>query len=158
MLIDAVESKIEELHEYVRHIFSIFVNWFIFFVTVNYATMGWLTKPEANHAPSPTDQDHTLLYIVVVLFMSQNILGISACNMIYKYLAGAHTQIINLESIASALGEVKNGEAVFCSSVPNDTYKSLIQLAKTALALIALAWLLIGIAKISFVVRMLHKL
>lgn len=40
MRVDAVESKIEELYKYVRHIFTIFVNWFIFFVTVSYATMG----------------------------------------------------------------------------------------------------------------------
>ncbi|EUC12651.1 hypothetical protein [Paraburkholderia hospita] len=148
MRIDAVESKIGELHEYVRHIFTVFVNWFIFFVTVNYATMGWLTKPEAaNSTPPQSNQDHTLLYIVVALFVSQNMLGFAACNTIYKYLAGANLQVISLENIASALDEVRNGESVYSSSVPIDTYKSLIYLAKWALVVIAVSWLAIGIAK-----------
>jgi hypothetical protein len=82
-----------------------------------------------------------------VLFISHNILGVSACNTIYKYLAEANFKIIGFENIASTLDEVRNWESVYSSSVPIDTYKGLIRLAKWALVAIAVAWLAIGIAK-----------
>lgn len=142
MRVDAVQNKIEELHQYVRHVFTLFVNWFIFFVTVNYATMGWLTKPDGNKG-----QDLGILYVVVALFISQNLLGIVACNEIYKYLTTVDCKISDLGNIASTLDEIRNGEEIYSSSVPLATYKKIIILAKLALFIIAIAWLSVLIAK-----------
>jgi hypothetical protein len=37
-----IESCVIERHNYARHAFTSTITWFTFFVTINYATMGWL--------------------------------------------------------------------------------------------------------------------
>jgi hypothetical protein len=36
------ENRLKQVHEYIRHIAQLLIAWFTFFVTVNYAVMGWL--------------------------------------------------------------------------------------------------------------------
>ena len=64
-----VRTLIEELHNHIRQNMSLWVQWFVFFVTVNYVAIGWFAEgPKDIHA----------VWIVSVLFMSQCALGVWA--------------------------------------------------------------------------------
>ena len=63
---------VDELHSYCRHTFQLWVQWFTFFLTVNYAALGWFASAigeKKMNNPLP-------LELVGGLFTSQNVLGI----------------------------------------------------------------------------------
>lgn len=66
-------KAIEESHTYVRNNMSLWVQWFTFFITVNYLGFGWFAQDSAKNGkityPRP-------LRYVAVLLISQCILGI----------------------------------------------------------------------------------
>jgi hypothetical protein len=41
MIQDALQVAIKERHEYVRHVFTSFINWFTIFLGWNYLALGW---------------------------------------------------------------------------------------------------------------------
>ncbi|MDG4562263.1 MAG: hypothetical protein P9E88_13310 [Candidatus Competibacter sp.] len=128
---EAAERKIKELHEYVRHIFQMFVGWFTFFATVNYATMGWLSNiiKEPNHS-------NKMIILICVLFITQNLLGIAVCFFLKKYLDEVNKSIENLEikitNMISFSGKL--------SSMPVRLYLNSVYLVGIALVLISLGW------------------
>jgi hypothetical protein len=67
----SLENKFKELHSNVRHITQLAMNWFAFFVTVNYVTMGWLAK-----APDNSNPNSRIVPIVAGVFIVQNVLGV----------------------------------------------------------------------------------
>ena len=40
---DVCKALLERRDNYVRHTFTLLVSWFTFFITVNWASLGWLT-------------------------------------------------------------------------------------------------------------------
>jgi hypothetical protein len=71
---------VEETHLYLRHTVQLWVQWFTFFLTVNYVALGWF----ASGANSPSNRK-PLVY-VATLFITQNTLGIIACLSTRKWL------------------------------------------------------------------------
>jgi hypothetical protein len=69
-----LENKIKEMHSNIRHITQLAMNWFVFFVTINYATMGWLAAGTVNLNPF-------LMLPIAVVFIIQNWLGIVSLNV-----------------------------------------------------------------------------
>jgi hypothetical protein len=72
-----LENKVKEVHNNIRHITQLAMNWFIFFVTVNYATMGWLA------AGSDISNKGTVA-VIALAFIAQNGVGIYALYMTGK--------------------------------------------------------------------------
>lgn len=68
---EAIANKIKELHSNVRHITQLAMNWFAFFVTVNYLTMGWLAKRPSSAAESI---DPNIIKVLALVFIVQNLL------------------------------------------------------------------------------------
>lgn len=131
MEIEIADRKIKELHEYARHAFGLFMGWFTFFATVNYATMGWLAKPGSSPLPNTG-----LLGIVVTLFITQNLLGVAACFKVAKYFRSTNNRIISLETYVS----LNKSTAAISSSLPIDLYIGVIQLIAGALIVIGFSW------------------
>jgi hypothetical protein len=69
-----LDTKIKEMHVYTRVSMQLLVAWFTFFCTINFATLGWLAKPEKD-AVIDIRVQRTLAFI----FIAQNILGIVIC-------------------------------------------------------------------------------
>jgi len=84
-----VEASIAERHDYARQIFALAVTWFTFFVTVNYAAMGWL-------APNAYKIKHALL-LIALLFWAQNILGITVCSLMLRHFPNTNRRIAELQ-------------------------------------------------------------
>ena len=64
---------IEELHKHMRHNMSLWVQWFTFFVTINYVAFGWFASGGSGSPPQPNR--HALTY-ASSLFVTQCALGI----------------------------------------------------------------------------------
>jgi hypothetical protein len=64
---------VDELHIYTRHNMMMWVQWFTFFLTVNYVALGWF----AGELAKKTVVNKRPLLDVSVLFMAQGVLGIS---------------------------------------------------------------------------------
>jgi len=64
---------IDELHQYVRNNMALWVQWFTFFITVNYVGIGWFAKDiaESGRLPHPVP----VIYISII-FIVQCTLGI----------------------------------------------------------------------------------
>ena len=83
------ENKLKQTHDYIRHIFQLFLTWFTFFATLNYAALGWLaTSPK-----SPRDVSW-LIEAIAVNFVAQNLLDALATR-------GVYVAVNKLEGIAS---------------------------------------------------------
>src|ERR1017187_149178 len=69
------ERKIlEESHQYIRHNMALWVQWFTFFITVNYFGIGWFAQ-EIVKSGEPLKDRRPLTYVSLLL-ISQCILGI----------------------------------------------------------------------------------
>lgn len=146
MSTEKLERKINEIHEYARHLFGLLVTWFVFFATVNYATMGWLTKPESSSAPHGGAGQERFLYVVVsVLFLIQNLIGIAACRRFRQHFSKTNNDVDALEQIMKATDAMKNNPIVFKNSLPNEIYERSIDFMSCALIVIACAWVVIGV-------------
>lgn len=66
-------KEIERLDEYSRSCFQLLAGWFTFFVTVNWASLGWIV---ANTEKIGSDQKE-LVSIVSWVFAFQNLLGLA---------------------------------------------------------------------------------
>jgi hypothetical protein len=63
---------VDEIHSYTRQNMQMWVQWFTFFLTVNYVALGWF----AGEIAKGELKDRTSLVYVGVLFIVQGILGI----------------------------------------------------------------------------------
>lgn len=126
---------IAELHEYIRHGFNLFFGWFTFFATVNYASMGWLAKPETEGA-----RNQPLVYLVCVLFIAQNTLGVVACAVMRKYLISTNERVLKLERIVHTVDGTLHLRPSFETSVPIKAYIHVTLLVAISLIVIMGAW------------------
>jgi len=127
------ERKLRELHDYVRHVFQLTVVWFTFFATVNYATMGWLAKSDA------TPGNRGLLWLVSLLFITQNLLGMAACLVVRRYVLDRDAEVMELERKVGASARTERAPPL-SSSVPAALYSKTIGLMGFALGLILITW------------------
>jgi hypothetical protein len=84
-----IEDSISERHDYTRQIFQISVAWFTFFITVNYAAMGWLAPVADNHKNA--------VVLIALLFLVQNGLGITICAVLRCHFAKTDKRIHELQ-------------------------------------------------------------
>jgi hypothetical protein len=84
-----IETSIAERHDYTRQIFALAVTWFTFFITVNYAAMGWLA-PNAHKIKNA-------LYLIAAPFLVQNTLGVIVCLRIRSHFADTDNRIAKLQ-------------------------------------------------------------
>lgn len=133
---DDIVRQIGELHDYARHVYQLFIAWFTVFVSVNFATMGWLAKHEGSPAGNAW-----LTSLVAILFIVQNILGIIACSFVRACLSGMgeaircrETRLVDEDTSESDVGMQVSG------TVPLALYKSVAGLIASALLFTTAAW------------------
>lgn len=135
---ETAERKLDELHEYVRHIFQMFVGWFTFFGTVNYATMGWLAKVDTG-----SSHNNKMIIAISLLFITQNLLGIVVCFVLKNYLFLTNKIIEGLERKIMEI-TVSGDEEL--GSMPVRFYQKVIYLVVFALSMISVVWCFIPFA------------
>lgn len=69
---ESTPARQQEAHAYLRHNMQIWVQWFSFFVTVNYVALGWFASDITHHKI----EDRGPLIVVAIFFSFQCVLGI----------------------------------------------------------------------------------
>ena len=133
------ESCIAERHNYARHTFTSTVGWFTFFVTINYATMGWLAG-----AADKLKGNYPTIVLIACLFFTQNILGIIACLVMRSYFFRCNARILEAQAFLLRTKSIPEDYADLGGQtcLPLRLYSTLIVLMIIALVPILLAWLL----------------
>lgn len=122
------ERRVKELHEYVRLNFQLYMAWFTFFGTVNFASLGWLAST------SETARLTSIAWLVPVMFISQNVLGILASKYVSDFFYQYDGNVRALERI------LVPDENTSQSSLSLRLYNQVVALIAGALAIIAAVW------------------
>ncbi len=69
---ESAPARQQEAHAYLRHNMQVWVQWFSFFVTVNYVALGWFASDITHHKI----EDRMPLIVVAMFFSFQCMLGI----------------------------------------------------------------------------------
>ena len=121
----------QEIHAYVRHNIQIWVQWFTFFVIVNYTALGWFASDITHHKI----ENRRPLMLVAFFFAFQCILGIWVSLRLRQWFSSADRQNCSPTGKTSASG--KQTSAGF--------YAFAILLGCLALGSIVLLWLVLSI-------------
>src|SRR5947209_5879515 len=92
---DFLKSVITERHDYARHSFTSMVTWFTFFVTVNYASMGWLATSKDGALTNASGP----IVLVAAVFVTQNILGIIICFVMKNYFVRSNQRLFDAQKL-----------------------------------------------------------
>ena len=139
MNIDLAKIAISEENNYIRHMLTSAVGWFSFFVTVNYASMGWLAG-----AADKFKGNYPAIVLISALFVTQNILGIMACLAVRRYFSGAHERLEGLHR-AFVGGSDSAGDSALSASklgsyFPVSLYRRLMLFMVVAMIPVMIAW------------------
>jgi len=115
-------DEIKQVHDYIRHLFQMFLTWFTVFATVNYAAMGWLA------ALSPNAHLVSKAHLVAMVFIVQNLLALVCTREVW----------LALKMQAAKVG---GDDGV----VPTQLYSRAIGLIAIAVGITALVWLKMAI-------------
>jgi hypothetical protein len=126
-----LEKRIASSHKYSRHLITNLVYWYAFFVTVNYASMGWFA------VQGPNSSGSSLIILIASLFVMQNVLGILACARIKRHILSVRNKIVSYEQ--SLAGQELDAETIEVL-MPATVYARAIQLMTLGLVAIVLAW------------------
>ena len=78
---------IERIEKNTMNLFKLLVSWFTFFVTINWASLGWLAANSSDLVANP------LVSLVSYIFAWQNVLGIVTCVISGFYLVRVKKRI-----------------------------------------------------------------
>jgi hypothetical protein len=117
------EQNLEQSHDYIRHIFQMFLTWFAVFATVNYAAIGWLAQ-----AVGENKVGYPFSWIVPIFFIVQNVLAMGGSFLVW----------IGLKRQAEAIGKI---DKLSRNIVPEKLYFGCIILFECALLLTGGAWI-----------------
>lgn len=119
----------KQVHDYVRHIMTTLVSWFTVFITVNYATLGWLLSKVVGEGGGGEGSTRKLRLLVAILFIVQNGLGLFAIGAARKYLLRAAGLLTG------------RADALQVRLVPQEVYPRAASLMQIALGTVIVAWL-----------------
>lgn len=131
MDLNELDSELKRRDDYIKHSFQLLVTWFTFFVTVNWATMGWV----AFSLKQVTETE--FIRIVAGIFAWQSMLGLILCVVAIFYI---RSQIIRLTELKPDQEE----KGLFSSVTPGLLYQGSIVLMFLALLPVEIVWLLIS--------------
>lgn len=133
--IDRADGKVQELHNYVRFTMQQLVGWFTFFVTVNYASMGWFAKADVSAASMKG-----LISLVRWMFIAQNILGIAVCIFVRRQVVLMRAQISSYEDFVELLKPADGPRRPRDECMPCKLYTQATTLMILTQAVIVVAW------------------
>ena len=129
------ERKIlDELHQYFRSCMTLWVQWFTFFVTVNYLALGWFAQEIVK---SGSLKDARPLKYVAILFISQCLLGIWVSLLLRQWFLRTDKELSTRYEIL----QLSLSRPVFLAQF----YSNAISLACVALAALILCWILLAV-------------
>jgi len=138
----AVDDYCKEINLHVRHVAQLLVAWYTFFVTANLIAVGWFMTADQSRARLA----RPLLWVLVILFVLVNLLGVLAMRFIRRYLIAADSQLLDLLQSEPISGEDTRIER---SPIPLTLYLQMLRIIAVSLLAIVAAWLVIGFVRTS---------
>jgi hypothetical protein len=87
------ESRLDQIHDYIRHSFQLFLTWFALFAGINDVALGWLGSSSGATAKPP----RLLILALALNLIIQNLLGIIAALIVKRALTDLASKAYNLE-------------------------------------------------------------
>ncbi len=128
---ESIQTRIREYHEYVRHIFGLFITWFTFFISVNYVGIGWFASKGNDQGKGPSVE------LVGVMFGVQCVLAIGVCVMLLFYFYHAYEHIVSLQQADESMDKHLKGK----TSMPRRVYMLSIFGGMLAIVTVLVTWL-----------------
>lgn len=119
---------IQELHNHMRHNMALWIQWFTFFISINYVAFGWFAGSDSTKPPS-----HIAVKIAAALFISQCSLGIWISLSFRRWLKKADRELFGLYQRVHA----ERSEPTFSAQF----YQLGVLLACVAMAALIIGWL-----------------
>ena len=126
------DNRVKELHTNVRHITQLAMNWFAFFVTVNYLTMGWLAKSPSSGGENINPN---IIKLLASVFIVQNLLGIFGLTWVLRAAATMKGEVSKYEN--------PQKEKRINESIPINLYVGIGVFLMFVLGSLILAWAII---------------
>lgn len=115
-------DNLKQVHDYIRHIFQMYLTWFTVFSGVNYAAMGWLVgflTDKAHNRPAAA-------WVFSAAFVLQNILAVIVTYQVAK----------SLKRQSAEAARLSGSDRI----VPQTLYRWSTILIGVALTITAIAW------------------
>jgi hypothetical protein len=84
---------IEESHSYVRTSMTLWVQWFTFFITINYLGLGWFAQELVKSGADALKDRRPLTYIAALL-ICQCSLGVWMCLLLRKWFLAVNNDLV----------------------------------------------------------------
>jgi hypothetical protein len=123
-----------------------FIAWFTFFVTINYAVMGWLLASlfAAKSLADVQPRSERLLALITVVFALQNLLGFCGCFVVRSHLIERAMLIRQIEAALSS-PDADGTQLPSFETTPVRVYVRTLNLMAVVLVLMLVAWCLLPI-------------
>lgn len=131
---ELLRMEITELHAFARHHLQLYLTWYTFFLTVNYASIGWFTSVLLTGALKVS---LPVVYIAA-FFIIQIILSYVGSLEVRKYFEGVHQRS---KEILSSFSQQSEWQAQPQPAIPVDVYVRIIRLICFTLISFAFFWL-----------------
>jgi len=111
------------------------MTWYAFFVTINYASMGWLAK-----SPGGGSVNRNFLFLIASVFITQNIIGMVVIFQTAREVREMSGRVSSYESLPFDKENEAHAKIVGSDSAPARLYWLVACLMATAMVPIILAW------------------
>lgn len=122
----------KQLHETCRNAFTLYIGWFTFFITLNFAVLGWLAKADVNKQP-----EWILVIATASAFVVFAVLGMFSAATVKEQVRAAHSEI------AKYLSSTADAQSLADVSVPAARYERNVNLTLVALLVFIVVWLVV---------------
>jgi hypothetical protein len=130
---DLLRTEYEHINSYIRTSAQLHLAWYTFFVTVNYAVLGYMASQYVRGAAT----DPSVLVLAIVLIV-QGVLAIIACVNYESYIKKSEARITTiLKELTRPNGEAPN------NPIPGKLYHDTTILMIISFAALLLFWLVI---------------
>lgn len=142
---ELLRQELTELHSFTRHHFQLFLNWFTFFLTVNFLGIGWFTSVMLTGSLKVS----LPIIFIAAYFISQLVISYIASTEVRNQFEITHRRCQEILDLIAAPGE--DARAKPRTVIPLKSYVKIIKLMCQTLICFACFWLALTLVAIYLV-------
>ena len=134
---ELLRTELTELNAYARHHFQLYLTWSTFFLTVNFAAIGWFTRVLLTGALKVS----LPIVFLTVFFVVQIIISYVASLAVRKHFQGTYNRCEELLNVLG--GQAPEPSSQSQPAMPFQLYSKIIGLMLSTLITFGLFWLVL---------------
>lgn len=139
---ELLRMELTEHNTFARHHFQLYLSWYTFFLTVNFAVIGWFTNDLLTGALKVS----LPIVIIATFFLIQLILSYLASLKLRNYFETTHNRCNELLKLLADLPPESNLQAR--TAIPLQVYLKIIGLMCSTLISFCLFWIALAVVSI----------